>query len=176
MKKILFFALALFSTVVCATGMMASNENPNYVPFARFNNDTLAYVKANFENNKDFYIGKPVSVLLNDFEIPVLSGNSSPSFRVYFNDVRLFFVGYEQRRNECASIVCTVSFTQEYPDVELIEQLYESIIPGFSEQPARLLEPGEANIYDWTPKHAAFYGSRIIKDIEITNYKAHWCR
>ncbi len=174
-KKILFFAWLVLMTVACATSKKNTNGNSDYIPFEKFNNDTLTYLKTNFENNKDFYIGKPVSVLFGNFELPVLSGNPSPSHRVYFDNVNLYFVSYEHSRDECASIICTVSFTQEYPHTELTT-LYESIIPGFSKQPARLLNRGEANIYDWTPKHAVFFGSRIIKDIEITNYKAHWCR
>ncbi|MBQ6962485.1 MAG: hypothetical protein IJP79_02080 [Paludibacteraceae bacterium] len=65
MKKIIFIlmlALALFS---CKSYKPAS-ENPNYKPLEYFGTDTLAFYKYNFEEHKDFYIGKKFSVLIND--------------------------------------------------------------------------------------------------------------
>ena len=55
-------ALALFS---CKSYKPAS-ENPNYKPLEYFGTDTLAFYKYNFEEHKDFYIGKKFSVLIND--------------------------------------------------------------------------------------------------------------
>ena len=59
---ILMLALALFS---CKSYKPAS-ENPNYKPLEYFGTDTLAFYKYNFEEHKDFYIGKKFSVLIND--------------------------------------------------------------------------------------------------------------
>lgn len=65
MKRVIFIlmlALALFS---CKSYKPAS-ENPNYKPLEYFGTDTLAFYKYNFEEHKDFYIGKEASYIIND--------------------------------------------------------------------------------------------------------------
>ena len=66
MKKIVYILLLLVSVVSCKTSQKIKSENPNYKPLEYFGTDTLAFYKYNFEEHKDFYIGKNFSVLIND--------------------------------------------------------------------------------------------------------------
>ena len=66
MKKIVYILLLLVSVVSCKTSQKIKSENPNYKPLEYFGTDTLAFYKYNFEEHKDFYIGKKFSVLIND--------------------------------------------------------------------------------------------------------------
>ncbi|MBD0724102.1 hypothetical protein B6A10_02815 [Flavobacterium sp. L1I52] len=47
-------------------------KNPNYKEFRYFKGDTLKYLLINFNTkNQNYYIGKPLNVLLNDLELPI---------------------------------------------------------------------------------------------------------
>lgn len=47
--------------------------NPEYKDLSSFNNDTLEYVKTNFYENQQFYVGKPLIVLFNDLETDIVN-------------------------------------------------------------------------------------------------------
>ena len=66
MKKIVYILLLLVSVVSCKTSQKIKSENPNYKPLEYFGTDTLAFYKYNFEEHKDFYIGKEMSYMIND--------------------------------------------------------------------------------------------------------------
>ena len=68
-----------------ATKSMAG-DNPNYKSFASFSNDSLGYLKCNFDEN-DFYIGKTVKTLLDDLEIQVKCSDFGPDF---FGDLKVY--------------------------------------------------------------------------------------
>ena len=72
MKKLIYFALTIIHVMSCATTKRTSNKViiPKYIGFNKFNKDTAAYVKQNFEARKQYYIGKEFKVLLNDLELP----------------------------------------------------------------------------------------------------------
>jgi len=48
-------------------------SNPHYKDLNSFNYDTLEYVKTNFYENQQFYVGKPVKVLLDDLEAEIVN-------------------------------------------------------------------------------------------------------
>lgn len=60
-----------------ATKSMAG-DNPNYKSFASFSNDSLGYLKENFDDN-EYYIGKTVKTLLDDLEIQVKRADFMPN-------------------------------------------------------------------------------------------------
>ena len=82
MKRVIFilmFALALFS---CKSYKPASG-NPYYKPLEYFGTDTLAFYKYNFEEHKDFYIGKKFSVLINDMGYKSIAVPTSKYIKEY---------------------------------------------------------------------------------------------
>lgn len=52
-------------------GSQQQNKTVGYKSLAECNNDTLQYLLANFKDNKQQYIGKKMSVLLNDLEFAI---------------------------------------------------------------------------------------------------------
>jgi len=77
MKRVIFIlmlALALFS---CKSYKPASG-NPYYKPLEYFGTDTLAFYKYNFEEHKDFYVGKEMSYIISDMGKDV---NMCPIFK-----------------------------------------------------------------------------------------------
>lgn len=45
-----------------------ANDNPNYKTWNSFNNDSISYLKENFDNS-EYYVGKPLKCLFDDLEI-----------------------------------------------------------------------------------------------------------
>lgn len=65
MKKIIFILMLALTLFSCKSYKPASG-NPYYKPLKEFKGDTLAFYKYNFEEHKDFYIGKEMSYMIND--------------------------------------------------------------------------------------------------------------
>lgn len=63
MKRIVFLLVLTLSVVSCRT---YKSQNPDYKSLKEFGTDTLEFYKYNFEKNKDFYIGKEMSYIIND--------------------------------------------------------------------------------------------------------------
>ena len=55
-----------------------ANDNPNYKAWTSYENDSLLYLKANFDNN-EYYVGKPINEHLNDLEIKVRRADFMPN-------------------------------------------------------------------------------------------------
>lgn len=55
-----------------------ANDNPNYKAWTSYENDSLLYLKENFDNN-EYYVGKPINELLNDLEIKVRRADFMPN-------------------------------------------------------------------------------------------------
>lgn len=72
MKKII--TIVLFATSIS----LFANDNPDYKPWKSFNNDSISYLKENFDNN-EYYVGKPINELLNDLEIKVRRADFMPN-------------------------------------------------------------------------------------------------
>ena len=72
MKKMI--AIVLFATSIS----LFANDNPDYKPWKSFNNDSISYLKENFDNS-EYYVGKPINELLNDLEIKVRRADFMPN-------------------------------------------------------------------------------------------------
>ncbi|GAO28432.1 hypothetical protein [Geofilum rubicundum] len=78
MKKLnSLLILLIFVLGSCATIKQKSStrniSNPQYKDLNSFNYDTLEYIKTNFYENQQFYVGKPVKVLLDDLEADIVN-------------------------------------------------------------------------------------------------------
>ena len=62
-----------------------ASDNPNYKKFASYNNDSILYLKENFQNG-EFYIGKTLKELLNDLELQIKCSHFGPDF---FGDLKV---------------------------------------------------------------------------------------
>jgi hypothetical protein len=111
--------------------------------------DTLQYLKTNFELRKDYYIGKPFSVLLTDLNIqpktvwpttPFRKKNSVISSRFKFAKKENTFVR--------SNIVLDISWQEEIPRATV--KFYE-----------------QKNGFLFTNDERTFYGNKIVKDIKV---------
>jgi len=121
--------------------------------------DTLSYLKTNFDTNKAFYIGKPVSTLLDDLELPVLSSDYTPPLVDQVFDVSLDFISTSEvfkrieNKGKIVSIIITFDKAILENDIVVLDAQIKAVYPN--------------NLGDWTPFDKTFYGSRIIKDIQV---------
>lgn len=163
MKKIVI-SLVLITTVILSLNAQGSpSGNSNYLQFSTFNNDTVTYLKANFETNKSYYIGKPVSVLLSDLELTVLS--YTPAQDMNFkrsNGVMLCFMSYSEKHQKAIKHLKNLSFYIEF----------QTPVPNeeFGNYFLSLKANGVVNVYDWGTYPINFYKDRIIKDIKVIEY------
>ncbi len=79
MKKMI--AIVLFATSIS----LFANDNPDYKPWNSFNNDSISYLKENFDNS-EYYVGKPLKCLFDDLEIQIRCSDFYPAF---FGDKKL---------------------------------------------------------------------------------------
>lgn len=81
MKNVIIHLAILLSL---STISMAS-EAPNYKTWNSFNNDSISYLKENFDNS-EYYVGKPLKCLFDDLEIQIRRSDFYPAF---FGDKKL---------------------------------------------------------------------------------------
>jgi len=176
MKKLLtiVFCIAIAIQTQAATNS-AKSGNPTYQGLSIFQQthtikvlgrnmtvtftDTLSYLKANFDTNKAFYIGKPVSTLLGDLELPVLSSEPSDLISNQVTVFSLDFIStsesFKRSENQGKEVLMYITLNQAIPSAD-IYALFNQIKVAYPN-----------NIGDWTPLESAFYGGRIIKDIQV---------
>ena len=70
-KKVIITPLETWKPYVYVKPSDLGDTLKPYRPLETFNQDTTAYLKANFEERKGLYIGKPLDKLLNDLEVPI---------------------------------------------------------------------------------------------------------
>lgn len=81
MKKIIITPILIILLASCGTFKHSSKVNPNYKQLSTFKSntitiigaDTAEYLKYNFIENKDRYIGKKLESVLNDVNIKIES-------------------------------------------------------------------------------------------------------
>jgi len=168
MKKIFFIVLVV---LVCCkskqeilstqqeTTKISKYNNPNYQPLNKFEGDTLKYLQTNFlSTNKDFYKGKPLSILLNDLEIDVkaYSGSSGRDLN-YSKSLSLNFYSRQQKKDKIKEkknpLVLIIDWEAELTQQKIIELLRK-------------------NDGRWTEEEKKYYGQHNIQDIEmvVPNY------
>jgi hypothetical protein len=86
--------LISFVFTLVAVAFANAQKTPGYIPLASFNKDTLQYLKANFDNQKAKYIGKPIGMIFYDLELEIKGQsriNQSPRNKKYSAGVILKF-------------------------------------------------------------------------------------
>ena len=164
MKKLLIILSILFIGITSyAQTTTSPSGNTVYKLYSTFNKDTLGYLKTNFETNKAFYIGKPLSTLLGDLELPVLS--STPSFHLYdpVNNLSLYFIPTNEKWNRMNKkgkfVYISVTLSQPIPaaDIYALIKQVKVAYPSYS----------SFQLCDWETLQQSFYAPRIIQDIQV---------
>lgn len=168
MKKIFFIVLIVLVSCKSKQEILSSKQetaesskyhNPNYEPLHKFEGDTLRYLQTNFLlTNKDFYKGKPLSILLNDLEIDVKAYSGSSGRDLNFsNSLILSFYNRKQEKIKIKEkkdpLVLIIVWEVELPQQKIVELLRK-------------------NDGRWTEEEKRYYGQHIVKDIKmiIPNY------
>lgn len=168
MKRIFFIVLVVLVSCKSKQEILSTQQeanksskynNPKYEPLNKFEGDTLKYLQTNFLlTNKDFYKGKPLSILLHDLEIDVkaYSGSSGRDLD-YSKSLSLNFYSRQQKKDKIKEkkdpLVLIIDWEVELPQQKIVELLRK-------------------NDGRWTEEEKKYYGQHIIKDIEmvIPNY------
>jgi len=160
MKKhlIIFFSLLL---TLCAIGQKAdkipAHQSNSYIELKKFKADTLGYVQKNFIDNKSKYIGKDISVLLHDIEIPIISYMPGISFNNddIMPDITLQFYSMEKTTQ--------LANSPNKPTDIIIELLK----PVPMDSATQLFGKSQGK---WTDAERKYYGKQKIGDILTTNW------
>ena len=132
-----------------------SEQSKGYTALSKFNGDTLNYLKTNFQNQKEKYIYKPASVLLNDIEFKInsyLFGPGRDASSIY--EIDLTGISPAQFGHNINSQIKSVF-------------IYIILEKGPSETEAREMRSKYNG--QWTKEVANFYGTYIVKDIKISH-------
>ena len=147
-----------------ATKSMAG-DNPNYKSFASFSNDSLGYLKCNFDEN-DFFVGKTVGEFLNMMELKIFRSSFFPAIWgdkktrtavFYFEESKKVSKTIVENGSKYLLKVC-VSF--EPIEKEEYEQ-YDTMVRNARNR-------GEVNLdTEWELFGKAFLENRIITKISV---------
>jgi hypothetical protein len=167
MKKIFFILLIVLISCKSKQEILDSKQetnvskynNPNYKSLQKFEGDTLKYLQTNFLlTNKDFYKGKPLSILLNDLEVEVKAYSGASGWDLNFKEsLILSFYSRKQEKIKIKEkknpLVLTIDWEVPLPQEKVVELLRK-------------------NQGRWTEEEKNYYGQQIIKDIGmvIPNY------
>ena len=67
-----------------------ANDNPNYKTWNSFNNDSISYLKENFDNS-EYYVGKTMNELFNDLELQIKCAHFLPNIWGDIDGIRDLF-------------------------------------------------------------------------------------
>lgn len=152
--------LSLFILLLSCSNIKKSKNNSENINFAatqeNYKCDTVAYIKENFIQNKEKYIGKNIGILLNDLELPILKYNLGLdenlkdfyfiSFR-FFNDITI-----ENRKEKKKDPLIINIFLDKPVDINFPLSL------------------SRKNKQQWMQDEADFWDKQKIKDIGIVDY------
>lgn len=162
-----FVVLMLLGLIACncsnktnKSTSKVSIQNPldtikyKYRKLALFKGDTLLYLKTNFINNKQYFIGKNISYLLKNLELPVNKYLYSPTFppNSVYNHISLQFTNDVTVQNHINK--------KQSPLILILD----------FEQPISILRMREIQAITkgkWGSDAIELFGNEKIKDIEM---------
>ncbi|WP_088656347.1 hypothetical protein [Geofilum rhodophaeum] len=131
-------------------------RNPDYKALAVFDNDTLEYVKYNFFENQQFFVGKPLKVLFKDLEATIVT--FTPNSLI--NPMNM---------SDGVSLTFSYSRNVEQPDKTVIAKpAYADLIVTFTELYPSSYTMGLKNYaldINWGKAQEDFYKDFTIKEI-----------
>jgi hypothetical protein len=170
MQKLILMLSVFLLTISCATQRRLKEEEarlgvPHYKSLRALKKDSAQYLKSNFMDRKQFYIGKEVRVLLKDLETTVKSVSLSDMFYKYegkgrYADVALHFYDwetfYEYGDKKDFIPVLIVNFAAPY----LVRDPIDSLSVKYKR---------DGILQKWNPESQEIIGRQIIRDIKYYN-------
>ena len=130
-------------------------QSDTLVRLSRYKGDTSEYIRHNFIENKQKYIGKELNTLLKDLEIPIKSyrpvipwnsNDSIPSIHLYFHSFKDVSTMYNNRQNPRFIII-----------------VWKHSLPFDS-----IMKRGGLNKFAWTIDDKIYFGKQIIRDVDAS--------
>ena len=122
--------------------------------------DTIGYLRDSIEAKKTYYIGKPLSVLLNDLKIEVKSYMAIVPFDSEPNIIQFKVTSLDFYSNDVLLTRSYYHITSPHIDITFTPTI---------QIPKEKFKPG--NVLDWTtgwtPEKAAFFGPYTISDLKV---------
>ena len=122
--------------------------------------DTVGYLRDSISARRTYFIGKPLSILLNDLKIEVKSYTA----RVPFNSEQdtIIFAQTSLEFYDNNTLVAKYNHHIISPSIYIVFAMPIQI-------PKKYFEIGKVLDWTtgWTPQKAAFYGSYIISDLQV---------
>ncbi|QZT36740.1 hypothetical protein K5X82_16050 [Halosquirtibacter xylanolyticus] len=149
----IFTFICFFASIVMISSCSLLRNNKGYTPIEAFAGDTLQYIKTNFDNRKEAYVGKKFKYFLKDINVPLNS---------YFAD----FVFKGEMGCEGVSFFVNENVDGNGGSKPIIVHVkWERLLP--SDEPSRMERD---NGQTWTKQESGFYKGIVIKDICTTEW------
>ena len=152
-KKVTSYNKEIESTDTIPSGAVNQNILP-YEKWQDLKGDTLAYLVNDFVNRKDFYINKPLSTLLKDFELPII--NHSPNFSYPPKGNNLLAITFKFEKDEVFHHKFKLKKVPNILIVYLESSLTNDEVADFYRKTK----------LPWSKELVAFFGNEIIKDVQ----------
>jgi hypothetical protein len=133
-----------------------SSRNPEFQPLNKFKGDTVSFINSILAN-KDYYVNKPLNVLLNDLSIPVKKYTIGNSFK-NLND----------NPNITLNIYTQIEIEQKLPKRQDPSSLVIVWAKPLSLEAS--INVGRKSGFVWTPEVADYFGKQIVGDIIKVRY------
>ena len=127
-------------------------QSDTLIPLSKYKGDTADYIRHNFIENKQKYVGKELNTLLKDLGIPI----KSYMFEVPWNNndsipcSTLQFQSFKE--------VCRRIDNREKPANIIIQ--WKHCLPYDS-----IMKRGVLNKFNWTAEDYRYYGKQIVGDV-----------
>ncbi|MFD1258552.1 hypothetical protein ACFQ3S_17230 [Mucilaginibacter terrae] len=153
MKYQITIIIILFIT--CSCSIQRRTHVKGYMSLTKFRGDTSAYIKTNFIDHKERYLGKPLQVFLNDWDLPIKSYLIGPGANLAIDYISIS----ANTNNEINQMLgddkkykmVTAIWKTSLKDVELNKVIKQSQLA-------------------WTDEAKAYFGKQIITDLKLDDY------
>jgi hypothetical protein len=154
-----------FIIFLISVAFVNAQKTQGYITLANSNKDTLQYLINNFENQKLKYIGKPMSTIFNDLELPI-RGNlfitQRPANKKYF--AGLIFKFYNVGAYRILPHDKQKEFYKNMKNYEIYIETEQAI------KSADYYLLNGKDTPEWTDDMRNFYGTFTVKSIKAIGY------
>ena len=152
MKKYLIILFTISSFAISK-----AQTNLEYLKLEKFNTDTLEYLRQNFIQNKQKYIGKEFNYLLKDLEIPI------KSYRPDISDLKYIYIP----KTSFLSYSFIEAGMRKDPRIKYWNVTIEWSHPLLFDSIMRLAYKSK---YAWAEDDRKYFGRQIIGNIDLTQW------
>jgi hypothetical protein len=169
MKSSVVIIISFFALTACnclnkkssyiqnSNDLIKNRDNIQYSSLFSFKGDSLVYIKENFLEKKEQYIGKEFSVFLDHLEIPIKRYTTAIGYppNSNYSHISIQFYKYEERE----------SLIKKKKNPMILTITWENPISPEAIEPVMIKSQS-----NWTPEVDAFFRKQKIKNIQMVDY------